>query len=268
MGLRLAGEAARRQRPRAGGAERVAREELGLDPGSDVILAAAQVAEVQAHGISRTEDAPAYGAITDYVHALFDAQVLHHDQLRSMQPLVWATAEEIHGGWTAATDPAGRTPPARAGKISLTTAHLLETLGAIEEQLSPEEEEDVRRWIAESGEGARDGRRTMRRWSPPSRSSAATSKAGRSGWPSGTPGGAPIMSWAGTASLASRSEHASCERSARSCTCARGSIISSLPSRRSPWNSRRFPRGTGSDALYHGALHRRPRSGGVLERGG
>ncbi len=132
--------------PALSGAERVAREELGLEPGKDVILAAAQVVEVKTHGVSRTEGPPAYGAFTDYVHALFDAEILHQDHLHSAEPLVWATVDEIHLGSTAATDPAGRTPPGRAGKISLTVADLLETLEYIEEHLSPEAKKDIDEW--------------------------------------------------------------------------------------------------------------------------
>lgn len=133
--------------PTASGAERVAREELGLEPGRDVILAAAPVAEVRSHVVSGTEGSPAYGAITDYVHAPFDAEVLHHDRLRSAQPLIWATADEIHAGLTTAAHAAGRSPRGKAGKVSTTVAELLEALDDIDEDLSADARRDLEDYI-------------------------------------------------------------------------------------------------------------------------
>src|SRR5262249_36490875 len=51
--------------PGAGAAERVAREELGLEPGTDVLLQPARVPLFKTHGVSKTQGPPAHGAATE-----------------------------------------------------------------------------------------------------------------------------------------------------------------------------------------------------------
>ena len=101
------------------GAERVAREELGLEPGTDVTLTPAQSLEYATHSVSVNEEAPAFGEVTDYHHSLFDAVLRHPDKLQSQRPLAWVTEDEINQGWTAATqgepgEPRGPPPGSRA----------------------------------------------------------------------------------------------------------------------------------------------------------
>jgi len=85
------------------GAARAARQELELEPVTDVIITGAQSPEYTTHGVSATKDAPAFGSATDYVHSLFDTKLCHPEKLRSDQPLAWVTEEEVHYGWTAAS---------------------------------------------------------------------------------------------------------------------------------------------------------------------
>jgi hypothetical protein len=127
-------------------AERVSRAELGLQPGMDVSLTPARVAELTTHGVSSRKGAPAFGAATDYSHRLFDAQIRAPENLRSKRPLAWATQEEIHAHWTYASQPATDSPLARAGPISRTVYEILYTAGEIVELESPEVLREMKRW--------------------------------------------------------------------------------------------------------------------------
>jgi hypothetical protein len=133
------------------GAERVARDELGLEPGADVTLAPAQPAEFATHGISVTEAAPAFGEATDYHHHLFDAQLHHMEKLQSVQPLAWIGEEEIHRGWTSASHGEPGAPSGHPSRVSRTTYEILMQLGRIGETVDPELEVMARKWLDEFG---------------------------------------------------------------------------------------------------------------------
>lgn len=112
-------------------AQRVAREELGVEPGRDAAITPATPPEYTNHGISPTKGAPAFGAETDYVHALFRAELRPPGSLRSDQPLAWVTDEEVQLGYTAAADGPG-TEPGPWGRISRTVPEILTHLGLLE----------------------------------------------------------------------------------------------------------------------------------------
>ena len=89
------------------GAERVAREELGLEPVTDVVLAPARTAELTTHGVkSLTKGTPAFGLATRYIHSLFAATLRDGEKLRSDKPMAWVTPAEIHGLQTAGSQTA------------------------------------------------------------------------------------------------------------------------------------------------------------------
>jgi hypothetical protein len=125
------------------GAERVVREELGLDPAVDAALTLARSPELTTHGVSATQGSPAFGVATQYIHSLFDARLRHSDKLRSDKPLAWVTQEEIHQGRTAGTHPAPDSSPPRAGRISHTVYDILQALGEIAENEPSEVLEEV-----------------------------------------------------------------------------------------------------------------------------
>jgi hypothetical protein len=125
------------------GAERVIREELGLEPASDVTLARARSPELTTHGVSATRGSPAFGVATQYIHSLFDAGLRHPEKLRSEEALAWVTQEEIHQGWTAGSHPAPDSSPVRAGRISRTVYEILQGLGEIAEIEPPEVLEEI-----------------------------------------------------------------------------------------------------------------------------
>jgi hypothetical protein len=134
-------------------AERVAREELGLGPGEDVKLAPAQRPECTTHGLSASKRAPAFGAATDYIHRLFDAQLRHPDKLRSNRPLAWVTEHEVHHLGTAASDGEPGAPAGHPSEISMTTYEILLHLGLIAEKVGGPEEDAARLWLEERGVG-------------------------------------------------------------------------------------------------------------------
>jgi hypothetical protein len=134
-------------------AQRVVREELGLEPGEDLAVAPASRPECMTHGVSASEGAPAYGAATDYVHRLFDAQLRHPEKLRSDRPLAWVTEDEVHHLRTTATDGEPGPPAGHPAEISRTTYEILLHLGLIAEEVDPETEELARRWLEEHGRG-------------------------------------------------------------------------------------------------------------------
>jgi hypothetical protein len=137
----------------------VAREELGLEVGTDVTLAPARSPELTTHGTSETKGAPAYGAATDYVHSLFDATLRHPEKLRSERALAWVTPEEILHRWTAASHGEQGAPQGPSGTISRTAYEVLFHLGLIPENEDPDIDElasaEIRkfakRWFEEFG---------------------------------------------------------------------------------------------------------------------
>ena len=129
------------------GAERVAREELGLEPTLDVVLTPARTSEFTTHGVSESHGTPAFGAATQYIHSLFDARLRHAEKLRSDKPLAWVTLEEIHNFWTAGSHLAPDSSPEHAGKISRTVYEILLGLGEIAELDSPPVRKDAVDWI-------------------------------------------------------------------------------------------------------------------------
>jgi 8-oxo-dGTP pyrophosphatase MutT (NUDIX family) len=135
------------------GAERAAREELGLDPATDASLVPAGTPELTTHGVSQTKDAPAFGEATNYVHHLFDTTLRHAEKLKSARPLAWITEEEVHHGWTAASQGEPGAPQVRSGRISRTTYEILLNLGLIAEAVDPEIENLAREWLKAHGAG-------------------------------------------------------------------------------------------------------------------
>jgi len=125
------------------GAERVAREELGLDPATDVTLSPARAPEITTHGVSATKGSPAFGTATQYIHSLFDARLRHPDKLHSDKPLAWVTQEEIHQFCTTGSHPAPDSRPVCSGQISRTVYDILRELGEIAEIDPPEVLEEV-----------------------------------------------------------------------------------------------------------------------------
>jgi hypothetical protein len=133
------------------GAERVAREELGLEPGTDATLTPARSAELTTHGISPTEGAPAFGEATDYHHSLFEATLHHSEKLRSDRPLAWVTEREVSDGWTAGSRGEPGAPAGHAARVSRTTCEILAHLGLIAEDFDPEVEKIAQDWLDEHG---------------------------------------------------------------------------------------------------------------------
>jgi len=103
----------------------VAREELGLDPSTDLTLSPAKVPQLQTSGITRTKDKPGYGAPTDYEHWIFDSTLHNPGKLQSAEPLAWVTEDEIHAGVTADEQTIPGSPPAKPHKISPTVFQVL-----------------------------------------------------------------------------------------------------------------------------------------------
>ena len=114
-------------------AERVVREELGLDPATDAALTPARTPELTTHGVSATKVSLAFGVATRYIHSLFDVRLRHPDKVHSHEPLAWVTQDEIHQGRTAGSNPAPDSSPPRAGRISPTVYDILLGLGEIAE---------------------------------------------------------------------------------------------------------------------------------------
>ena len=130
------------------GADRVAREELGLEPATDTTLTPARSPELITHGVkSKTKGSPAFEMATQYIHSLFDASLRHPEKLRSDNPLAWVTQEEIQNRSTAGSDPAPDSSPEHAGPISRTVYEILLYLGEIAEIDSPPIGVDVTRLI-------------------------------------------------------------------------------------------------------------------------
>jgi hypothetical protein len=128
-------------------AERVAREELGLVPATDVTLSPARSAEFTTHGISETKKIRAFGE-TDYIHSLFDATLVHSEKLQSDHALAWVTPTEIHERWTGASHGEQRAPQGPAGRISRTAYEILVHGGSIPEDDDPDVDELANQMIA------------------------------------------------------------------------------------------------------------------------
>jgi hypothetical protein len=127
----------------AAAGERVAREELGLEMGTDLTFLPARPGELTTHGVSMTREAPAYAAETQYIHSLFDATLRQPEKLRSDRALAWVTAEEIHQGWTAGSHPAPGSSSDRGGRISRTVYDILHALDDIPDIDPPEVVEEA-----------------------------------------------------------------------------------------------------------------------------
>jgi 8-oxo-dGTP pyrophosphatase MutT (NUDIX family) len=121
-------------------AQRLAREELGLEPGTDVTLSPARSPEFTTHGISQTQKIPAFGE-TDYVHCVFDATLLNADKLQSDRALAWVTPREIDYRWAASSHGEQRVPLGRSGRISRTAYEILAHEGLIPEDDEPDIDE-------------------------------------------------------------------------------------------------------------------------------
>jgi hypothetical protein len=135
------------------GAERVAREELGLEPGADITVSPARTGELTTHGLSPTEGAPAFGEATEYIHSPFDTSLLHPEKLQSKRPLAWITEDEIRQGWTEGLQGEAGAPTDHAARVSRTTYEILLHLGLINEAGDPELDELAKRWLSEHGIG-------------------------------------------------------------------------------------------------------------------
>jgi hypothetical protein len=133
------------------GAQRVAREELGVELRTDVTLTPAGSPHYTTHGVSQTEGAPAFGAATDYHHSLFEATLDHPEKLRSERPLAWVTEEEVYYGWTAGSQGEPGAPSDRSARVSRTTFEILSHLGLIAEDIDPEIRAMSEDWLREHG---------------------------------------------------------------------------------------------------------------------
>jgi hypothetical protein len=129
------------------GAERVAREELGLEPGADVTLSPAQHPEFTTHGVSETKKVPAFGE-TDYVHHIFDATLHGPEKLQSERALAWVTPREIDYRWAASSHGEQRATLEPAGPISRTAYEILAHGGLIPEDEDPEIDDLANQMIA------------------------------------------------------------------------------------------------------------------------
>lgn len=112
-------------------ADRVAREELGLEPKTDLTLKLANPPMVSKFGVSRTPPSPAFGVPTNYEHFLFDAVLRKSAKLRSKEPLAWATPDEIRAGMFSAMQAVPGAPKAPPARISRTVLEVLSSLGYV-----------------------------------------------------------------------------------------------------------------------------------------
>ncbi len=132
-------------------AERVAREELGLEPGLDLTIAPAKRGEFTTHGVSETKGSPAHGAPTDYVHSLFDAVIRHPDKIHSDRPLAWVTGDEVRHFTTSASHGEPGAPSGAPGRISRTVHEILFHLGLVAEVVNTEEARFAAAWLRKHG---------------------------------------------------------------------------------------------------------------------
>ena len=112
-------------------AQRVAAEELGLDRKGDVSIRPAEPPTVETFGISKTKGKPGFGTATDYQNWVFDAVLQKPDKLKSREPVIWASRDEIMAGEVDAKPAADGSLEAPPGKISPTVFQVLSALGHV-----------------------------------------------------------------------------------------------------------------------------------------
>lgn len=112
-------------------AQRVAVEELGLDSKSDVNICPAKRPMVETFGVSKTKGKPGLGTATDYQNWIFDAVLQNPDKLKSGEPLIWVSRDEIMAGEVAGKPAADGSLEAPPGKISPTVFQVLSALGHV-----------------------------------------------------------------------------------------------------------------------------------------
>jgi hypothetical protein len=136
-------------------AERVAREELGLTPATDVMLRPSRSAQFTTHGISKTKRFPDFGE-TNYVHHLFDATLHNPEKLQSDRPLAWITPREIDYRFTAASHGEALAPLGPPGRISRTAYEILVHAGLIPENEDHEIDDLANQMIARLSAGGKN----------------------------------------------------------------------------------------------------------------
>lgn len=105
-------------------AQRVAAEELGLDPSADLRLLPACPATLTLRDKSASAEVPTF-----YVHSLFRGTPAEGTPLQSSAPLVWVTVADVVNGTTDASQTVPGGPVAHPGDVSKTVYHILEALG-------------------------------------------------------------------------------------------------------------------------------------------
>lgn len=105
-------------------AQRVASEELGLNPPAGLRLAPARPSTLSLRDSSASAEVPTF-----YVHSLFRGTLEEGVSLRSSLPLVWVTVADVVKGQIDAPQAVPGSPPARPGKVSNTVYRILEALG-------------------------------------------------------------------------------------------------------------------------------------------
>jgi hypothetical protein len=114
----------RRGETYAAAAERVARDELGLDP-AGLALRPASETVVTDREVSRSEQ-----ALTFYCHGVFETELPPGGQLHSANPLVWVDAATVLGGQVRGQhDTDGRR--AADAAVSPTAVHILQELDRV-----------------------------------------------------------------------------------------------------------------------------------------
>lgn len=104
-------------------AGRVASDELGLNPATDLHLTPAQPQIVPLEDTSASVDVP-----THYYHSVYRGELADGARLRSSAPLVWVTVADVVRGATDASRTESGSPTAPPGKISPTVRRILEAL--------------------------------------------------------------------------------------------------------------------------------------------
>jgi 8-oxo-dGTP pyrophosphatase MutT (NUDIX family) len=112
-------------------AQRVAVEELGLDPKSDVSIRPAERPMVETFGVSKTKGKPGFGTATDYGNWIFDAVLQKPDNLKSREPVIWVSRNEIMAGEVGAKPAADGSLEAPPGNVSPTVFQILSALGHV-----------------------------------------------------------------------------------------------------------------------------------------
>jgi 8-oxo-dGTP pyrophosphatase MutT (NUDIX family) len=105
-------------------ARRVAADELGLDPSTDLRLAPAHPPTIPIRDESESAGVPTF-----YVHSLFRAVLAEGARPKSDAPLVWVTVADVVKGATDASRPEPGGGAARPGPVSRTVYRILQALG-------------------------------------------------------------------------------------------------------------------------------------------